>query len=62
MDDEDIRQQEFKLFIQPPDEAHPWHARLERKGEVLEFESPLALVEWLERAVNPQQPPARGLR
>ncbi|HEU4742358.1 MAG TPA: hypothetical protein VFS50_12265 [Meiothermus sp.] len=59
MDDEDIRQQEFKLFIHPPDLTHPWHARLEREGEVLEFESPLELLAWLEAQFKR---PTEGLR
>ena len=46
--DEDESKREYRLIVQPPDETHPWQARLERAGEVLEFESPLELVAWLE--------------
>ncbi len=46
--DEDKSKREYRLIVQPPDETHPRQARLERAGEVLEFESPLELVALLE--------------
>jgi len=46
--DEDESKREYRLIVQPPDETHPWQARLERAGEVLEFQSPLELLAWLE--------------
>ncbi|GIW33958.1 hypothetical protein [Meiothermus sp.] len=57
--DEDESKREYRLIVQPPDETHPWQARLERAGEVLEFESPLELVAWLEAQLKP---PLEGLR
>ncbi len=41
-------QREYRLIVQLPDETHLWQARLERAGEVLEFQSPLELLAWLE--------------
>ncbi|MCL6525802.1 MAG: hypothetical protein K6T57_02870 [Thermaceae bacterium] len=46
--EDDETKREYRLIVRPPDETHPWQARLEWAGEVLEFESPLELVAWLE--------------
>lgn len=50
--DEEESQREYRLIVRLPDETHPWQARLERAGEVLEFASPLELVAWLEAAFH----------
>lgn len=59
MDEETSPKQEYRLIIWPPHEAQPWHAQVCQGEEVLEFDSPLELLAWLEDRL---EPPRRGLR
>ncbi len=59
MDEDDIPKQEYRLTIWLPHQAQPWHAQVCQDEKVLEFESPLELVAWLEGQLEPAR---RGLR
>jgi len=59
VDEEDACQQEYRLIIWLPPEAQTWHAQIRQGEDVVEFASPLELVDWLEGQL---EPPRGGLR